>query len=108
MEKYTIAETMLHEGEGNAIAGSELAAVLGCDIRDITLRIEDERRRGYPICANTKGYFMPANADELQIYCNRLHRRAAELYKTRQSLLKALEAYRDKREAAEHGESKGQ
>lgn len=84
---------LLAEGAENARTGKELAAVCGCDIRDITAAVERERRQGQPICAATgenAGYYLAADADELQKYCNRLHHRAAELYKTRQALLNVL------------------
>lgn len=84
---------LLAEGEKNARTGKELAACIGCDIRDITAAVERERRQGQPICAATSknpGYYLAADANELQTYCNRLHHRAAELYKTRQALLKIL------------------
>lgn len=88
---------LLAEGATNARTGRELAALLGCTLRDITLAVERERREGQPICANmtgeNAGYYLAANAEELQAYCNRLHHRAAELYKTRGELLKVLKQY---------------
>lgn len=84
---------MLTEGEKNALTAKELTTIMGCDIRDITAAVERERRQGQPICAasgKNPGYYLAANANELQNYCNRLHHRAAELYKTRQALLKIL------------------
>lgn len=85
---------LLTEGSSNARTGKELAAICGCDLRTITETIEKERREGQPICANMRGenagYYLAADADELQSYCNRLHHRAAELYKTRQALLNVL------------------
>lgn len=88
-----IAE-LLSVGAENPTTGKELAAVIGCDIRDITAAVERERREGQPICANMRGenagYYLAASPEELQSYCNRLHHRAAELYKTRQALLNVL------------------
>lgn len=89
---------MIHElltaGRTNAKTGKELAAVCSCDIRDITEQIEKERRAGIPICATSSrdnaGYYLAETPEELQSYCNRLHHRAAELYKTRQALLAVL------------------
>ena len=90
---------MIHEllmtGADNPTTGRELAAMLNCDIRNVTEAVEQERRAGQPICATTsgnhKGYFLAADRDELQTYCTRLHKRAGELHKTRRFLLKALE-----------------
>lgn len=90
-----IAE-LLSVGAENPTTGKELAAVIGCDIRDITAAVERERRQGQPICAasgENPGYYLAADAAELEKYCNRLHHRAAELYKTRQALLAVLKQY---------------
>lgn len=90
-----IAE-LLGVGKENARTGKELAAVLGCDIRDVTAAIERERREGQPICAATgenPGYFIAADAEELKAYCDNIHRRASELYKTRGALLNVLKQY---------------
>lgn len=93
---------MIHEllatGRENARTGRELAEVLGCNIRDITEQIERERRAGQPICAATgenPGYFLPADPDELDDYCKRLERRAAEVTKTRKALVSVLRQIRD-------------
>ena len=103
-----IKQEMIHEflktGAENATTGRELATLLNCDIRDITAAIERERRAGYPICASSggdnPGYYLAADKEELQRYCNMMHRRAAELYKTRQALLKVLKQLPEKMEAA--------
>lgn len=89
---------MIHEvlntGADNPTTGRELADMFSCDIRNITERIELERRDGFPICANSNGsnagYYLAADRAELETYCNRLHKRAGELHKTRRYLLKAL------------------
>ena len=96
---------LLTEGRENARTGRELATVLNCDIRDVTAQIETERREGHPICAamhEPAGYFLPANADELERYCNLLHKRAGELYKTRRALIKVLEQIRDEKQEADN------
>lgn len=90
---------LLTEGEANAITGKELAEHFKCDIREITAQIERERRDGHPICASgSGGYFLPANPEELQTYCNRVHHRAAQLYKTRRALLNVLQQMLDKKQ----------
>lgn len=40
-------------------------------------------------------YYLAADADELEIYCNRLKGRAIELFKTRQALINTLRQIRD-------------
>lgn len=88
-----IAE-LLGTGKNNTTTGKELATLLNCDIRHITAQIEKERRQGVPICANMNykpGYYLAADEKELQDYCDLLHHRAAELYKTRGELLKTCD-----------------
>lgn len=89
---------MIHEllghGRENARTGRELAQVLQCGIRQITEQIERERRDGHPICAAmgaNPGYYLAADDNELQEYCNQLKGRAIELFKTRQALVKVLQ-----------------
>ena len=93
---------LLAVGRENARTGRELATVLNCSMRDITEQIERERRAGQPICASMAeppGYFLPASADDLERYCNMLHKRAGELHKTRRALIKVLKKIRgDKQE----------
>lgn len=100
---------LLAEGRENARTGRELAAHFNCSMRDITEQIERERRAGQPICAATcepYGYYLAANAEELDDYCRQLWKRAGEIHKTRRALIKVLKAIRDKQESAEHGERK--
>lgn len=88
---------LLAEGKENARTGRELAQFLDCNIRDITEQVERERREGKPICAATgevPGYYLAADADELETYCNRLKGRAIELFKTRQVLINTLRQIR--------------
>lgn len=96
----------LSPGAENARTGRELAKTFGCGIREITARIEKERREGAPICATSggenPGYYLPADDQELLDYCDRLKGRAIELFKTRQALIKVLRGYQAEREAAEN------
>ena len=94
---------LLTEGRENARTGRELAAYFDCNIREITEQVERERRAGQPICASMAeppGYYLPANADELEHYCNMIHKRASELYKTRRALVKVLKRIRDNQQEA--------
>lgn len=87
---------LLAEGRDNARTGRELATLLHCNIRDITQQVEKERRDGFPICAasgENPGYYLPADAQELQEYCDNIKGRAIELFKTRQALVKVLREY---------------
>lgn len=92
---------LLAEGRENARTGKEIARYFNCNIRDITEQVERERREGWPICAATTephGYYLPANAEELDDYCRQLWKRAGEIHKTRRALIKVLKEIRDKKE----------
>lgn len=92
-----IAE-LLTEGRENPRTGRELARALHCDIRQVTAQIEKERREGRPICAamgENPGYYLAADPDELESYCDALKQRAIEVFKTRQALIAILRQIRD-------------
>ena len=76
-------EDYLKTGKENAISGRELKAICKCSERDVCRMIQEARtRRKVPICASASkpwGYYLPANAEELQDYCGRLGHRAREL-----------------------------
>lgn len=85
---------LLHEGRQNAITARELAGFFDCDNREITKAIERERRDGAPICASgsdPRGYYLAADATEMQDYCRRLKNRRQEIAKTWTALCKTLE-----------------
>lgn len=83
---------LLSSGAGHARTGKEIANLLGVDIRTITEQIERERRAGQPICASMNGgYYLAANREELQAYCDCIKGRAIEIFKTRQALIKVID-----------------
>lgn len=97
---------LLAEGRENARTGRELAQLFDCSIRDITEQVERERRAGQPICAATgerPGYYLAADAAELEQYCNSLKRRAIEVFKTRQALVNVLRQLPGKTGGVKHG-----
>lgn len=84
---------LLGIGRSNARTARELADVLKCDCRAVTLQIERERRDGAPICASCfypAGYYLAEGAGELKDYCRRLESRGREITRTRQALEKTL------------------
>lgn len=92
---------LLSEGRENARTGRELADYLDCNIRDITIQIEKERREGKPICAATTGapgYYLASTPEELEEYCRQLKNRAIQMFKTRQALIRTLTQIRDNKE----------
>ena len=85
---------LLGTGEENAKSGAEICKALNIHIRDLTEAITRERRAGAPICATTgrnPGYFIAANKEEMQLYCNKLYHRAGEIFKTRRACLNTIE-----------------
>lgn len=87
---------MLETGEQNARPARELARLLNIDRRGISVLVEQERRAGKPICATcdnrTPGYYIPATREEMERYCNRLHHRAGEIFKTRAACINTLDS----------------
>ena len=93
---------LLAEGRENARTGRELAQYFHCTCREITRQIEKERRAGHPICAATgsdPGYYLAADAEELEAYCKDLKNRAREVFRTRQALVNVLRGLQAQREA---------
>ena len=92
--------SVIHEylctGERNAITGRELGKILQLEPRQISIAVEQERRDGHPICAtcsNTNpGYYLAENQAEMLRYCDSLHHRAGEIYKTRDACMKTLDS----------------
>ena len=78
-------------GRENARTGRELARLLNCAPRDITILVECERRAGAPIlasCSNKQpGYYLAETPGEIESYCDALKKRAGEIFKTRRALL---------------------
>lgn len=96
---------ILLEGRENALTGKEICSLLGIKARDLTIAIERERRDGKPICAScgeNPGYFIAANREEMEHYCNRLYHRAGEIFKTRAACMETM-AQLPAREAAADG-----
>lgn len=85
---------VLLKGRENAITGKEICSILDIKARDLTAAIERERREGKAICASTgsnPGYFIAANREEMERYCNALYRRAGEIFKTRAACMGTIE-----------------
>lgn len=101
-----IAE-LLNTGRENTQSARELASILGCGIRDISKQIEHERRQGQPICAasgENPGYYLAADEDELQKYCQQLYKRGGEIFKTRRALVGILKKIQEARENEQSGD----
>lgn len=82
---------LLQEGRENAVQGHKLVKLLELkELRDLTQLIEAERRAGFPICASTgqgnPGYYLAADAAELEKYIGSLDRRLHHVGQTRRHL----------------------
>ncbi len=88
-------------GRANAQTARELADLLSCNVREITAGIERERKRGAPIVASCDhrqpGYYLAEDPEEIELYCNQLRRRAAEINKTGAALFSTAQRMKRKR-----------
>lgn len=86
---------ILLTGAENATSGTDICSMLHISKRELTATVERERRDGHPICASTDaknpGYYLAANKDEMQRYCNSLFHRAGEIHKTRRACLGTMD-----------------
>ena len=83
----------LTPGKDNARTGKELCDLLNITARDLTAAIERERREGQPICASTgstPGYYLAADRQEMETYCDSLRKRAGEIFKTRRACIQSM------------------
>lgn len=84
----------LPNGAANAVDGRSLATAMGFkSVRELSKRIERERRAGQPICAAVsgehRGYFI-GDAEELRLYLHSLDRRLREVRRTRDAIVETL------------------
>lgn len=85
---------LLDTGAENARTGREICKLLNITNRELTQKIERERRAGSPICASVStpyGYYLAASQEEMLSYCRSLHHRAGEIHKTRRLLLDIMD-----------------
>ena len=88
-----VADFLPH-GAANAVDGRSLATAMGFkSVRELSKRIERERRAGQPICAAVsgehRGYFI-GDAEELRLYLHSLDRRLIEVRRTRDAIVETL------------------
>lgn len=95
VQNYTMmpgsVASVLLMGKENAVPGREIRRTLGLkDAREVSSLVEQERRRGVPICAScdnrNPGYYMPASSVELEEYCRSLRGRIGEINRTLEAL----------------------
>ena len=94
MNFVKVAEVFTGRGPQNAKTAREIAKILNCSIRDVTAMVNQERREGYPILANTSGehagYYLAETREQVYGFCGGLEHRAKEMHKTKKALMKAL------------------
>lgn len=92
-----MVKELLSKGKQNAITANVLCSLLDVKPRVLTRMISLERQAGAPICASSdalcNGYYLAANKEELEHYCDRLRHRAGEIFKTRKACLDTLEKW---------------
>lgn len=78
-------------GQENAVPLQQLVKLSGHDNRTTRKLIEIERRMGTPICSdNQTGYYLAADAGELERFVRSMMHRASEIWKTARSLDESL------------------
>lgn len=83
------ASDLLGHGQAAAVPLRYLVELTGWSERDVRRRIERERRQGVPILAdNYRGYFLPADEDEVTACVQSLRRRAQEILRTAKAIEK--------------------
>lgn len=91
----TIA-SILCVGKENAVTGREIRRILALkDGRDVTARVEAERRNGVPICATCDskrpGYYLPQTPEELSAYNRSLRQRIRNVTRTLDAMERAVD-----------------
>ena len=88
-----VADFLPH-GAANAVDGRSLATAMGFkSVRELSKRIERERRAGQPICAAVSGEhrgYSIGDAEELRLYLHSLDRRLREVRRTRDAIVETL------------------
>lgn len=100
-EKLVLIEIGSHN-KGNEITGAKIANAIGlkkrdtgkegADLRSIINRV---RRKGYPVCANGKGYYWPRNQTEIMDYQESLQNRLEKIQEAYDGIDMALEVSRN-------------
>ena len=70
---------ILPTGKENGIKNDDLQKILGTDKRGVSLQIQRARMDGAVICSGNNGYFLPADAAEVEEFYNIMHARCISL-----------------------------
>lgn len=83
----------LRHGEENATSNEVLSRMNGTDTRTTREMVKRARLEGEPICASSKGYFLPGCEDDLKRTISRLYKMARETRKSAEAMKKNSELY---------------
>lgn len=96
-EQLVLIEIGTHY-KGNEVTGTKVANAIGLKPRDTgkegaDLRsiVNALRRKGYPVCANGRGYFWPRNQTEILDYQESLQKRLAKIQEAYDGIELALQ-----------------
>jgi Mn-dependent DtxR family transcriptional regulator len=82
MREQTFASRLLDLipfGEENAVSTKELASLLNCHWREITLTVHYLRRKGHVICSCQRGFFKPERRDEIEHFVRTMRSRCKHI-----------------------------
>lgn len=71
----------LSTGRDNAVKCSELAKILECNERDITISVNALRKQGAFICSCSDGYYLPLDDDDIKGFIRQMHGRITDMKK---------------------------
>lgn len=84
----------LSVGAENAVTGKQLAKMLNCHERDITMSINALRKNSVLICSNGSGFFLPKGDEDIKNFIRQMRSRITDMEKA----LKPAEDYLKKLE----------
>lgn len=88
---YSLVLSHFRKGRENGIHLQELEKITRLDNRTLRKVIEAIRRNGVCVCSDENGYYLPANADELERYIKRVNKTARSTFFTLQTARNELE-----------------
>lgn len=83
--------SLLGYGSANAVPATQLAELLGADVRSVREAVQRERLAGVPICAEGNGYFLPGDVSELVRFSRCIAHRARETQRVADAVRRSLD-----------------
>ena len=72
------------------VTGKQIADAYGCNRIEVRRMINQARRNGEPICANTRGYFIAEDAEDVEAMIASLNNRISAMTAARDGLRRYL------------------